>query len=242
MPEITLFDLSSKPKNFCWSYNPWKTRLQLNYKGINYKTEWLEYPEVAPKFKSLGLEPNPQDVNPTPYSIPTVIFHSDNKAIMDSKAIAEEIEKRYPTPTLPIDTPTREKLGENFKVVAGSLVPELVARVPRVLLNPTSREYFERTRAERFGMPLEEYEKKEGGEQAWDKAEKGLEAIAGMLKEKGGPFLDGSQVSFADFQVVGLLRFMEILHQSLYERITKTYPEFGKLYDASKQWLERDNH
>ena len=28
-------------------------RMILNYKNINYKTEWTEYPDLAPKFKSL---------------------------------------------------------------------------------------------------------------------------------------------------------------------------------------------
>jgi hypothetical protein len=28
-------------------------RLILNYKGIDYKTEWVEFPDVEPKMKSL---------------------------------------------------------------------------------------------------------------------------------------------------------------------------------------------
>lgn len=28
-------------------------RMILNYKNIDYKTEWVEYPDLAPKFKSL---------------------------------------------------------------------------------------------------------------------------------------------------------------------------------------------
>ncbi|KAL9062898.1 MAG: hypothetical protein Q9157_008557 [Trypethelium eluteriae] len=161
---------------------------------------------------------------------------------MDSKAIAVEIEKRYPTPALPINTPALEKLREIFMGATQPLVPELVARVPRVLLNPASTEYFETTRAERFGMSLEEYEREKGGRKAWDAAHPKLKEIAAMLKEKGGPFLDGQQVSFADFALVGFLRFVQILNQPLYTHFMETYPEFGTLYDSSKQWLERDDH
>lgn len=28
-------------------------RLILNYKGIDYKTEWVEFPDIEPKMKSL---------------------------------------------------------------------------------------------------------------------------------------------------------------------------------------------
>jgi hypothetical protein len=68
--QIILYDLPSKPPCQSWSLNPWKStrqnhhpfyaytdttlaRLLLNYKGIPYKTEWIEYPDVEPKFKSL---------------------------------------------------------------------------------------------------------------------------------------------------------------------------------------------
>ncbi|KAL9087609.1 MAG: hypothetical protein Q9165_006533 [Trypethelium subeluteriae] len=163
---------------------------------------------------------------------------------MDSRAIAAEIEKRYPTPALPIfSSPAQEKLGETITAaMQQSLAPELISRVPRTLLNPVSREYFERTRKERFGMPLEEVEKEKGGRKAWDAAHSKLEEAAAMLKEKGGPFLDGQQVSFADFLVVGYLRFIQILNQPLYNHLIQTYPEFGTLFEASKQWLERDDH
>jgi hypothetical protein len=71
--EITLFDLPSKDRNACWSPNPWKgtqvyhiplvplvhtpklisflARLVLNFKKIDYKTVWLEYPAIEPTLK-----------------------------------------------------------------------------------------------------------------------------------------------------------------------------------------------
>ena len=61
--QITLFDLRSKEPNRTWSLNPWKSehalivtengtpllivlriaRLVLNFKGLDYKTEWVKY-------------------------------------------------------------------------------------------------------------------------------------------------------------------------------------------------------
>jgi hypothetical protein len=73
MPELTLFDIKSKDHCACWSPSVWKSmscsssqscienplayqrpaRLVLNYKGLDYQTTWLEYPEIEPMLKAL---------------------------------------------------------------------------------------------------------------------------------------------------------------------------------------------
>lgn len=62
-----------------------KARMVLNFKGIDYKTEWIEYPDLAPTFKSFGLPPN--DPNGTgyfmDYTAPAIRFE-DGKLMMDS--------------------------------------------------------------------------------------------------------------------------------------------------------------
>jgi hypothetical protein len=65
--QTILYDLPSK-QGTAWSLNPWKSkhslnpsravlteaaRLILNFKGIDYKTEWVEFPDIEPKMKSL---------------------------------------------------------------------------------------------------------------------------------------------------------------------------------------------
>ena len=120
---------------------------------------------------------------------------------MASKAVAAEIEKRYPSPALPIDTPTLQKLEKPFGDFVGPLRPELIPKTPRVVLNPVSQEYFERTRLEHFQMPLEKYEQTQGGRQTWEKAGEGLKKISELLREKGGPFLDGQQGMYFSRQV-----------------------------------------
>lgn len=60
--EIILYDIPTKDKHpRCWSLNPWKARMALNYKKLPYTTEWVEYPDIAPKFKQLGIPPNERD-------------------------------------------------------------------------------------------------------------------------------------------------------------------------------------
>lgn len=48
---LVLFDLPSKDRCHCWSLNPWKTRLLFNYKGLDYTTEWVEYPDIKSTFE-----------------------------------------------------------------------------------------------------------------------------------------------------------------------------------------------
>lgn len=48
--------------------------------------------------------------------------------------------------------------------------------------------------------------------------------------------------SYADFVIVGMLHFFNRVDEAIFERVVKTEPECGKLYDACKQWLERDDH
>ena len=42
--------------------------------------------------------------------------------------------------------------------------------------------------------------------------------------------------------IVGALRFLKVIEEDIYQRVVKIDPAYGKLYDASKQWLERDDH
>lgn len=68
--QVILYDLPSQ-QGTSWSLNPWKSkqyntlpsvvlmttaRMILNYKDIDYKTEWIEYPDLAPTFKSLYVD------------------------------------------------------------------------------------------------------------------------------------------------------------------------------------------
>lgn len=50
--EIVLYDLTCE-KNECFSPVVWRIRLMLNYKGIPYKTVFIEFPDIEPTLKSL---------------------------------------------------------------------------------------------------------------------------------------------------------------------------------------------
>lgn len=48
--------------------------------------------------------------------------------------------------------------------------------------------------------------------------------------------------SFADFVIVGWLQFLKVIQEDLYQRLVGVDHVIGELYDASKPWLERNDH
>lgn len=50
--DIILYDLACT-KGVCFSPSVWSIRLMLNYKGISYKTVFLEFPDIESTMKAL---------------------------------------------------------------------------------------------------------------------------------------------------------------------------------------------
>jgi hypothetical protein len=123
---------------------------------------------------------------------------------MDSWHIIQELEKQYPTPSLHLDDPIVTKL-RNITIVK-PLVPHLIPKVPRVLLNKVSADYFYLTREEKFGKPLEQVER-EATEEQWEEMKPVSKDIGDLLREKGGPFFLGDTSKWA----VMLIRALDLL-------------------------------
>ena len=111
---------------------------------------------------------------------------------MESRAIANALESRYPSPSLHLESPVLSEVEDALSKAMSPLIPVLLPGVP-ALLNLSSEVFFQRTRKEKFGMPLAELKKERGGEKAWQQAEAGLKGLAEVLKKEGGPFCLGKQ-------------------------------------------------
>ncbi|KAK1752655.1 hypothetical protein QBC47DRAFT_389035 [Echria macrotheca] len=235
--QIVLFDLASKPPGGTWSLNPWKTRLLLNYKGLDYRTEWLEYPEIKPRLEG-HLEPNTDGF---PYTIPTVIL-PDGSYVMDSRAILDRITALKPTPTLPVESPAHAWLERNYGPIMTRLRGVYMPLVPRLLLNEASVGYWAATRPQAAGMPLDELERREGGDVAWNGVAPYLKEVVTMLGENpDGPFFAGREVGYADFWWGGLLLFMDRL--GVLDELVAASGEHGSrhrdLLEGLRPWSER---
>lgn len=191
-------------------------RYCLNYKGIPYKTEWVEYPDIQPLCLRIGIAPTGTDNGKPYYSLPAIHDPSTGVAMADSLLIAKYLDKTYP------DTP---KLfpHDSFAVIHGfntaytaRLAPINPFIIPRVnlKLNPASEVYFRRTREEDFGKRLEDViPTGEEGEKEWKKMEDGLHVVAGWLKsnEAAGPFVMGNTVSYADCVLAAFTVWMKLI-------------------------------
>lgn len=52
MTSIVLFDIDRRDGRACWSPSVWKTRFVLNFKGLDYETRWLEFPDIGPTLEA----------------------------------------------------------------------------------------------------------------------------------------------------------------------------------------------
>ncbi|KAJ6788937.1 hypothetical protein PWT90_00148 [Aphanocladium album] len=239
--KIILFDLPSKEPCVTWSLNPWKTRLLLNFKGLNYETKWVEYPDIKPT-----LEPHVEPGNSRfPYTIPAIRLPDDTWC-QDSRKIVDLIEKRYPEPSVHLDSPYQTRIEE---VVPRAFMPLMAIglnQIPKRLLNTASVDYWMKTRTDYVGCDLAEYEAKNGGETAFATAAPALQEVTAMLKENSdGPFFSGKEVSYADFVWISALYFFKRIGDEVYEGALNASGDRAvheNLLKAAEPWLKRGHY
>ncbi|KAF7559137.1 hypothetical protein G7046_g5024 [Stylonectria norvegica] len=234
--QIILLDLASKDPCSTWLRHSWKTRLLLNYKGVDYKTEWTEYPAIQGK-----VEPHlPPNKKGPAYTIPTVKL-ADGTWITDSSKIAQALNEIHPDPFLDLESPYQKQVDQIVINLGQSICPMLYSRIPVNLLNEASVEYWYTTRRQRLGMSVQEYEEKHGGEAAYVNAEPDLKQITALLKEKEGPFLMGSEPTYADFTWVAMLLFSKRVDEGIFNELLKRTGDEAvhkSLLEACGPWLK----
>ncbi|KAL8665422.1 MAG: hypothetical protein Q9202_002315 [Teloschistes flavicans] len=220
---------------------PSSARLVLSYKNLPYTTHFLEYPAIAPFLTSLSIPPNPPSLNATPYTLP-VLRLPDGTHIMDSKAIATALETLHPSPPLHLDSPALARVEALWPQIMAALRGVIMPLVPRTLLSDASIPYFEATREQRFGMPLARLAQEVGGEKAWEAARPLIRELGQLLREnEAGVFLGGEEVGYADFVLVGAMEFFRRIGEGLFERLVAEEEAFGRLYEACRGWVQRDD-
>ncbi|KDR83257.1 hypothetical protein GALMADRAFT_113478 [Galerina marginata CBS 339.88] len=201
---IILYDIPSTLPGNAWSPSTWKTRYTLNIKGIPYKTEWVEYPDIEPVAKKLGIAPTFKSTDGTDcYTLPALYDPSTKTYVSDSLLIAVYLDKTYPdTPsllpkgTLGLQTAFSYAFLSSIVELRDFIIPAECEK-----LNPRSVEYFRHTREADLGKTLEEATPK--GDDAvvkWGKYKDGLGKVDEWYAQNGGsgPFLMGETLSWAD--------------------------------------------
>ncbi|KAI0347640.1 hypothetical protein BDW22DRAFT_6305 [Trametopsis cervina] len=94
---IVLYDVAWSLPLRAWNPNTWKVRAVLNYKGIPYRTEWIEFPDIEPLAKSLGVSATSKKPNGEPlYTLPMILDPSTGKVVVDSLPITLYLDEQYP--------------------------------------------------------------------------------------------------------------------------------------------------
>lgn len=224
---ITLFDIPSTVPGSAWSLNPWRVRLALAYKGIPFRTEWVEYPDIQSTLQKHNIKPTDTNSDGTPYySIPAILDIDDTTgevkaAMADSFPIVKYLDDAYPdTPRL-IPEGTLEDQKTFATGFMRSIFPIMiiVIKLTPARLNDVSKEHFARARGRDF-EPLFKVDRLEDWpwspeDQAklWADAKIALDKLDAKLSEtdEKGPWYLGDQVSFADLVIGGCFIWMQLV-------------------------------
>lgn len=217
----------------------------LNYKKIEYQTKWIEFPDVAPTFKSFGIPPHPPD-HYIEYSCPAIQL-PNTEYVMDSRAIATAIEKHFPEPSLHLNTKETDEIHFAIDQVMRAIAPPYVYRIPDWLLSPRGSTYYTAKRQELFGMDLYAVadHPEFSVEKIWRNAEAPSEKIKEILhRNPEGPYVLGQEVSYSDMVLAGWWRLLKMLDQEgdLHGRMMGFDGAFGVHEDACRGFMERDDH
>lgn len=178
-------------------------RYALNIKGVAYKTEWVEYPDIEALAKKIGAPPTGAKADGCPsYTLPIINDPNTGKVVSDSFLIAEYLDATYPSGTTlfpPGTKPLMAALEAGVIGAIGSIFPYQLAS-SCYILNPSSEKYFRATREASYGKKIEEFSPAGAQRDAdWAKAKEGLVAVDGWLsKNGGGKFVMGNTVTYAD--------------------------------------------
>lgn len=195
--------------------------IALNYKGIPYRTQWVEHPDIAATLKAIGMKPNPPTAL-APYTLPAIYDPRTRTAIQDSLKIVAYLDEAYPeTPQL-YDPSTRvlqAAFQDALFQAAQQPVNPLAVPICIGYLLPASQEYF-RPKMEAFmGRKLADFCPPEKRPEQWVAVEKGFGVLASwfesagddrLLLTGGGANGKHGRVSHADTSLAAFLIFLRL--------------------------------
>jgi len=239
-PEIVLYDLACT-KNVCFSPTVWRIRLMLNYKHIPYRTIFLEFPNIEPTLKGLGLVPGESTSGyKNKYTVPAIQHVPTNTYMMDSVPIAQFLESTYPDPPVPLTSELGREIEAKARAVVGTVFRTSVTPREMGILSPRSQEYFRRTREASLGHRLEDLLDADKEEQGWNALGDGMRAVGELMRthKADGPFVLGARPSYTDFFITGSLQSARVVDEGVFQR-TITYPGYGEIYEACLPYMEK---
>ncbi|KAJ7589058.1 hypothetical protein C8J56DRAFT_937735 [Mycena floridula] len=215
MPEPLIFYDIPSTLGGTWSPNLWKVRYTLNFKGLEYKTVYVEYPDIEPLCIKLGAQSTdtkPDGVTPH-YTLPVLQDPSTGAVIADSAKIAMYLDEQYPETPRVFAPGTYglylAMLHATIQII-GPLF-QFARPASATIINQASHEYFYATREVRYGKPLKElYPAPERQAEEWKLVEKAFTKISQWF-EKDSLYIMGTGPTFGDFMLAGYVMWIKQL-------------------------------
>ncbi|KAJ6115391.1 hypothetical protein N7486_001169 [Penicillium sp. IBT 16267x] len=269
-PAMVFYDIAFRPpvESTAAAPNPWKARYALNLKGVPYKTQWVQMPDIANLRQKIGAPASRKFADGTDYyTLPMLTDSTTNAILGDSFDIALYLQRQYsnsgtgdlfPPQTLdfqyehdtafmiPLSEREEGEFGEYVRFntsVDSVFTAHVMLMAPGMQFDPAHEEAIQAMFAKRAGV--ETLEAIEFGAEDRAKMMVSLrDSLAGLVKlmsrNETGPFILGHQASYADCIVGGWLRMMKMtLPASEWEEVMGWYDGvLRKFYLGLEQFAE----
>ncbi len=189
-------------------------RYALNFKGIPYRTEWVEYPDIEGLYKTFGIPASAvQKDGMTPrYTLPLLHDSSTGAFISESAAIVEYLDATYPdTPRLipPGTRALHAAFIAAFDSKTQAISPLGISGV-HAILSPCSAAFLRKTKEELLGVTIEEMDLHgEHRTRQWALVKDDFGKVDKWMT-KGDTFVTGEIPTFADFVISACMLFLRI--------------------------------
>lgn len=265
---ITFYDIASSLPLRTFSPNPWKTRYALNFKGLVYKTQWVDMPNITAVREKLGVPANRTLPDGTPYhTLPVIHDHGSGGIIGDSFEIALYLDRAYPEgPRL--FRPLTTGLTAAFNAQVDGIFTKYTILCSQMPFDPRVEDEIKAIFAKRAGdmavdlqLSPEQREKTlvafeavlgelskayshTGGTTDYFWRDGGTEKAQSQRPPPGhnesGPFLDGDEPVYADFIIGAWLGMYEAsMPRGEWERLRSWQGGlWGRVFDALRQWSD----
>lgn len=193
--------------------------LALAYKGLSFKTEWVDWPDIENVCKAIGAEPTGIKAAGGPfYTLPVIRDPETGAVISDSLKIALYLDKTYPNtpPLFPHNTQTFQSAFGHaaYMAIIGAMF-HTVALPTANSFSPAGSEYFRATRTSNFGEAFKIPESRPADEvaQFWKALEGGFDLVSTWWDtgNSNGPFIMGDSLTYGDTVIAGLLYWAKVV-------------------------------
>jgi len=196
--------------------------MALNFKGLRYRTEWVEFPDISKRGQEIGAKPttpNPDGSGHMIWTCPMILDpnyldpQGKPTVLSDSTMIVKYLEEKHPQPhVIPVGGAALhygwgEFIDQNLSMSLAKLVVPLCPGV----LSERAKEYFITTREKWWGR----LEICPDRSKAWNRVKDALDKIAIALDANGE--LEGSltvvpgEVTYADFAIIAPLLWASVI-------------------------------